>query len=225
MTRDPLDRLAPRPWHHARVILAQLANTLASVASEIEGRQLLDFGAGMSPYRSLFSRFDHHVTADLPGLGAELDVVNGCLPVDDGTFDCVLSTQVLEHVPDPDSYLGEARRVLRPQGTLVLSTHGVYRYHPDPADHWRWTEPGLRLTLERNGFTVSSCIPVVSGLGASATMFSQYVGDGLPGGIRQLFHLVTQAVILVIERAVGGRALGDAAVYVIVAERSEDPNE
>jgi SAM-dependent methyltransferase len=65
-----------------------------------------------------------------------------------------LSTQHLEHVDDPDLVLAELHRVLAPGGTLLLSTHGVWVYHPDPHDLWRWTEEGLRTLFERHGFVV-----------------------------------------------------------------------
>lgn len=39
-----------------------------------------------------------------------------------GTFDLVLCTEVLEHVPDPVAALRGLRRLLAPGGTLVLST-------------------------------------------------------------------------------------------------------
>lgn len=44
------------------------------------------------------------------------------LPFADGSFDLVLSFQVLEHVEDVDFYLDEVRRVLIPGGTLLLVT-------------------------------------------------------------------------------------------------------
>ena len=44
------------------------------------------------------------------------------LPFEAGRFDTVLSFQVIEHVPDPDSYLAEAARVLKPGGRLVIAT-------------------------------------------------------------------------------------------------------
>ena len=55
------------------------------------------------------------------------------------SFDAVLSTQVLEHVADPGALPAERFRVLRPGGRLLLSTHGIFVYHPDPDDYWRWT--------------------------------------------------------------------------------------
>lgn len=42
------------------------------------------------------------------------------LPFDDGAFDCVCSNTILHHLPDPAPFLAEARRVLRPGGTLLV---------------------------------------------------------------------------------------------------------
>jgi SAM-dependent methyltransferase len=44
------------------------------------------------------------------------------LPFRDGAFDLVLSHSVIEHVLDARAYLRECHRVLRPGGTLYLST-------------------------------------------------------------------------------------------------------
>lgn len=42
---------------------------------------------------------------------------------DDASFDVVYSFSVFEHLPDPESVLQEARRVLRPGGVLSISWH------------------------------------------------------------------------------------------------------
>lgn len=44
------------------------------------------------------------------------------LPFSDGSFDVVLSFQVIEHIPDPATYLEEIRRVLRPGGVFIVAT-------------------------------------------------------------------------------------------------------
>ena len=44
----------------------------------------------------------------------------------DQSADLALSFQVLEHVRDLQTYFSEARRVLRQDGSLLLSTHGTW---------------------------------------------------------------------------------------------------
>lgn len=57
-----------------------------------------------------------------PNLDYRQVVADAALPFDDGSFDVVLSFQVIEHVVDEAGYLREARRVLRPGGVLILIT-------------------------------------------------------------------------------------------------------
>jgi SAM-dependent methyltransferase len=47
------------------------------------------------------------------------------LPFASGAFDVVVAGEVIEHVPVPDLMLAEIRRILRPQGRLVLSTPNI----------------------------------------------------------------------------------------------------
>ncbi len=42
------------------------------------------------------------------------------LPFGDSEFDCVMSNTVLHHIPDPLPFLGEAARVLKPGGVLLI---------------------------------------------------------------------------------------------------------
>lgn len=44
------------------------------------------------------------------------------LPFTDGSFDVVLSFQVIEHVPSPAAYLSEVRRVLADDGVFIVAT-------------------------------------------------------------------------------------------------------
>jgi dolichol-phosphate mannosyltransferase len=57
------------------------------------------------------------------------------LPFRNSTFDCVISSQVIEHLPFDESLFEEMNRVLRPGGTLIIGT-------PDYATlGWRIIEP------------------------------------------------------------------------------------
>jgi 2-polyprenyl-3-methyl-5-hydroxy-6-metoxy-1,4-benzoquinol methylase len=52
------------------------------------------------------------------------------VPVDDATFDIVVSFETLEHLPDQDRFLSELTRVLRPGGMLMISTPDRDVYSP-----------------------------------------------------------------------------------------------
>lgn len=47
------------------------------------------------------------------------------LPFEDQAFDCIVSTEVFEHVPDIHQYVDEFARILRPAGRLLLTTPDI----------------------------------------------------------------------------------------------------
>jgi 2-polyprenyl-3-methyl-5-hydroxy-6-metoxy-1,4-benzoquinol methylase len=54
--------------------------------------------------------------------GVVWDIGAAALPWGDGSFDMVFASEVIEHVADTEAFLTRAGRVLRPGGTLILST-------------------------------------------------------------------------------------------------------
>ncbi len=50
------------------------------------------------------------------------------LPFADGAFDCVIASEILEHVPEDDRAIAELVRVLKPGGTLAIT---VPRWLPE----------------------------------------------------------------------------------------------
>jgi glycosyltransferase involved in cell wall biosynthesis/SAM-dependent methyltransferase len=131
------------------------------VAADLEpGTRLFDVGAGNSPYRELFDHVDY-VSNDWthsvhPGARA-VDVVGPAhdLPVDDGSFDAVLLTEVLEHTPNPAAVLAELHRVLRPGGRLFMTTPFVWEMHEAPFDFFRYTAWGLDRLARDAGFVAT----------------------------------------------------------------------
>jgi SAM-dependent methyltransferase len=51
------------------------------------------------------------------------------LPVADGAADVVIMSELIEHLVDPDTAVAEARRVLRPGGSLLLSTPNLAAWY------------------------------------------------------------------------------------------------
>jgi 2-polyprenyl-3-methyl-5-hydroxy-6-metoxy-1,4-benzoquinol methylase len=60
----------------------------------------------------------------------------GSLAFSDASFDAIVSVEVVEHLRIPQSYLREARRVLRPGGTFLLTTPNRLRSSPRPELRW-----------------------------------------------------------------------------------------
>jgi SAM-dependent methyltransferase len=166
-TAEQRRRLQPRLWDTDWLVLRQMKEVIARLAdaSARPGTVAIDFGCGVRPYEALFAaRGVNYRGADFDS-NAEIAIdPDGRLSAGDDAADLVLSFQVLEHVRDLDRYLGEAARVLRGSGSMILSTHGVWLYHPHPEDHRRWTRPGLINDIETRGFRVIDCIGVVGPL-------------------------------------------------------------
>ena len=100
--------------------------------------------------------------------GEGFRVLEGDLPglrLEGGAFDAITLFEVLEHLPDPGLYLGEARRLLREGGALLLTTPNFDSLSRRLlGDRWRvvdrehlvlFTTRGLRRGLERAGLRVS----------------------------------------------------------------------
>ena len=139
---------------------AYLRDFLTRAARAVQpGQLVLDAGAGRAPYRDLFAHARYE-TADFLGVPGKNYVEPeyvcdlASIPVEDGRFDHVVCTQVLEHLPEPATVLGEFHRVLKPGGRLWLTAPFFYGEHERPYDFFRYTQYGLRHLIEGAGFTV-----------------------------------------------------------------------
>ena len=107
------------------------------------GSKILDVGAGGCPYRNLYSHCEYssHDFAQLSssqiqdeGGYGKIDFVSDILsiPVPDGSYDVVLCTEVIEHVPYPIEVIKEISRILKPGGKLLITAPLQSSLHQEP---------------------------------------------------------------------------------------------
>ena len=116
---------------------------------KIRGGVILDVGAKNSPYLRYLSPA-RYVRLDIspeshPTIVCDLHDIK----LKSRSIDTVLATEVLEHLYNPDKTIAEIYRVLKPGGTLIISTRFIYPYHPDPKDYYRYTQDSLNFLLEK----------------------------------------------------------------------------
>jgi SAM-dependent methyltransferase len=213
--------LTHRYAHHIRTLPARLEELSTDLRLPTGGR-VLDYGCADVPYRHFFTADADFVAADLPGNpDASLELnPDSTVPVDDEEFDVVLSTQVLEHVDDPQRYLSECFRVLRPGGRMLLSTHGVFVYHPDPEDYWRWTCAGLKRVVEDAGFEVERFEGIIGLAATGLQLFQDAIYYELPARLRPVWAFIMQPLIVLVDRLPWRRPDHyDAQVFALIARK------
>ena len=111
----------------------------ARIAQKIGcGNRVLDLGCGSGEILSAISEnfserigFDvsrrrletgNHVAGDWKFVQTDL---NAPFPIEDEFVDVVVANQVIEHIVDPFSFVGEIYRILRPNGRCVLTTPNI----------------------------------------------------------------------------------------------------
>lgn len=142
------------------LIRAALWSEINRQSNFVAGR-VLDFGCGAKPYEQLFNLAEEYIGVDIEDSGhnhedSKVDLFwdGVSLPFEDNYFDSVVSFEVFEHVFNPSEVFKEIRRVLKPGGTLLMSTPFIYGEHEQPFDFARYTSFGIKHMLEINDFNV-----------------------------------------------------------------------
>jgi SAM-dependent methyltransferase len=137
------------------LVLRELSRDVAAALQSYAGAELLDIGCGDKPYARSAPNVRRWIGFDADS-NAEADVHGkaDALPFPEASFDTVLCTQVLEHVPMPGAVVAECARVLRPGGMLIVSVPQYWELHEEPHDYYRFTPIGIATILQGAGFNV-----------------------------------------------------------------------
>jgi glycosyltransferase involved in cell wall biosynthesis/ubiquinone/menaquinone biosynthesis C-methylase UbiE len=136
-----------------------------------KGLSVLDVGAGTCPYRSLFKHCDYIAhdfkkytgnqklggTNEYGSIDIESDVCN--IPINDGSIDVIICTEVLEHIPEPIEALKEMTRILNYGGKLLLTAPLGSGLHQLPFHYYGgFTPEWYKHYLSKFGMKISEIV-------------------------------------------------------------------
>lgn len=172
MTPDP-----PRPDHARHVYIPQnkpeyfmipllkgaILQALETYATHPKPAKCLDVGCGRQPFRGImvaggyqyFSldaqasaevKIDFVATIDQPQLPAAVG--------ENGPYDFILCTEVLEHVADWQRAFQNIAALLAPGGRVLMTSPHFYLAHEEPYDFWRPTPHAFEYFARKNDLAI-----------------------------------------------------------------------
>ncbi len=154
-----------------------------------KGGLVLDYGSGDRPLEPMLNeRFDKYIAADYEASNAghmrrpDIPIVDYKLGIESNSLDCVILTEVLEHIYEPKAALQEINRVLKPGGSLIGTVPFAVSEHEPPFDFHRYTSFALKRMFDETGFNLVEL---------------EYVGDSVGVAITsvgRVFDVFTKAI-------------------------------
>jgi len=135
----------------SRLVADRVGEFYTRVIRDYAHGHLLDLGCGRAPMLGYYSGFVDQATLvdwanslhDNPLLDVVADL-NKPLGLDDGSYDTVILSDVLEHIEEPRALMGEVSRILSDDGgVLLLNVPFYYPIHEEPFDFYRYTRFSL----------------------------------------------------------------------------------
>jgi SAM-dependent methyltransferase len=138
------------------------------------GHKILDIGAGEQPYREYCSHLDYNCqdfcqydgVGDSTGIQTssfninDIDIVSDIteIPVENNSYDAILCTEVIEHVPNPIDAVKEMGRILKPGGTIIISSPFFSLSHFAPYHFYSGFNKYFYQHVFNSGFYIKSCV-------------------------------------------------------------------
>lgn len=200
---------------------------------------LLDAGCGNQPYKEFYEHLKHATQdfAQYDGAGngegmqngeewgyGELDYTGNIWEIDekDKTFDAVMCTEVIEHVPYPNETIAELSRLLKPGGKLILTAPFASLPHMQPyffypgfsADYYKYF-------CEKNGLKIIKLEQISNSYGY-VFMELKRLHEILKPGFTKPLYYISFAVVAPVLKLLMLKCKDDTPVhqgYMLVAEK------
>jgi SAM-dependent methyltransferase len=125
-------------------------------SAEIEGKRVLEIGSidvngTLRPVIESWSPAQY-VGIDVvegPGVDRVCRAENMVSELGANSFDVVIATEIIEHVPDWRSVISNIKQVCKPGGVILITTPSKgFPYHAYPHDYWRYEQSDMKDIFE-----------------------------------------------------------------------------
>jgi ubiquinone/menaquinone biosynthesis C-methylase UbiE len=198
--------------HPAHTVVRVAAREIHDRAAKyFTGGRMIEIGCGTKRKTLLVGEFvKEHVGLDHEGCPhdqSNIDVFGTAseIPAESASFDCALSTAVLEHLEEPQKAIDEACRVLKPGGYAIYTAPLFWHLHEQPRDFFRYTCYGLERLFKLGGFEVLEVSPLSGFWITFGTELCYYLQRFRRGFLKPLIDVlvaITQWTIPILDRGV-----------------------
>jgi SAM-dependent methyltransferase len=214
----------------SRLIVECVARFYDKAISNYASGRLVDLGCGNVPLYIKYKQYVSSITCVDWGYSThkngyvdiECDLTKK-LPFHECSFDTIIMSSVLEHIPEPALLWAEIARILSPGGRILIDTPFYYPLHEIPHDYYRYSSYALRRFAESNGLEVLQ----LQAIGGSPEILADIIGKHLPfiPLIGDLAARFIQSFVYHFTRTTIGRKLSEKSSerfplgYFMVAEK------
>jgi len=169
--------LFEKAYHFVKGIA--LKNKLALINSyQFDKGRILDIGAGTGDFLSVAKNDGWEIIGIEPSDKAKeiaskkgVTFVANTSELENHSFDVITMWHVLEHVPDLDYQIKELKRLLKPNGTLIVAVpnfksfdakyYGTFWAAYDvPIHFWHFSKTSLKMLFEKEGMKLEKILPM-----------------------------------------------------------------
>ena len=150
---------------------------LINSLSENKGK-ILDIGAGTGDFLAFVKQNGWQTIGSEPSQKAReiainkgVDFVNETSELDNQSFDVITMWHVLEHVPDLEKQVQELKRLLKPNGTLIVAVPNFKSFDANyykefwaaydvPIHFWHFSKTAIKLLFENENMKLVNVLPM-----------------------------------------------------------------
>ena len=165
------------PFYFGRLVIYR---NILRYAGKIKG-DTIDVGCGSKPYESLFNT-TKYIGLDLAKSGhnhstSKIDFFyNGLyMPFDSDTFDSAVCFEVLQVVFNPEQFLKETYRIVKPGANLLFTVPFFWDEHEQPHDFARYTSFGLNHMFTDAGYKIIESKKLLCDMRLFALLTNNYI--------------------------------------------------